>query len=117
MTRSTFLLVVCVAIAWYLSLGLGCIRSGFTLAPVSGMITMDGHPMEAAYVGFQPVGGDLDNQSDQDLTVSLMRTDVSFGTRSMMTPAGPWWAPIVCRSMRATKWQKPSIPPKSFREC
>ena len=44
-----------------LALMTGCGEDYYALAPVSGKVTVDGEPLEAAYVGFQPIGGDLEN--------------------------------------------------------
>jgi hypothetical protein len=51
---------------WYLTAAVavlltGCGDEGYDLAPVSGVVTLDGKPLTTGVVQFQPLGGDAAN--------------------------------------------------------
>ena len=77
MSRQFFAIVVCAVVAMT-----GCNRSQFKLVPVSGVVTMDGQPLEGAVVSFQPIATEGDNSGPG----SSGRTDAS-GKFSLATQA------------------------------
>jgi hypothetical protein len=60
------------AIAVAVLCGLGCSAPPYRLAPVSGKVTLDGHPLAEAYVSFQPRG---DKGEDVPGPASAGKTD------------------------------------------
>ncbi len=52
---SSYLALACLSLA--LVLGTGCGKSGPQMAPVEGVVTLDGEPIEGATVLFQPEAG------------------------------------------------------------
>lgn len=56
-----------IGVAWLLLSGTGC-AGKFTPVPVSGVVTLDGNPVEGANVVFMAVGDHLDGRPAQGVT-------------------------------------------------